>query len=312
MKTAFLFSGQGAQYSGMGKELYSNFGVFRQVFDEADAALPFSVSSVCFDENESAKLSETKYCQPAILTFSTACFKLLEQAAIKPDVMAGLSLGEYSALTASGVFDFSDAVRLVNKRGEFMAEAVPSGQGAMSAVLGIETERLEQICDQVTSEGYYVICANYNAPGQIVISGEVLGVERAEKLALENGAKRAVRLDVSGPFHSKMLMPAAQMLEAELQNICINDMNTPVVSNVDADFIKSKDDVVPTLLKQIVSPVRWEQTIRNMLSDGVERFIELGPGKTLCAFVKKVKRDAKIYNIEDIKSYENVITNCRE
>lgn len=311
IKIAFVYSGQGAQYTGMGKELYNNFRICKDVFDEADSALSMHISKVCFDINEADKLGSTEYCQPAILTLSMACCKLLAEADIHAGIMAGLSLGEYSALTCSGAFGFPEAVGLVRKRGRFMAEAVPQGIGAMSAILGLEASKLEKACLDAEDNGY-VICANYNAPGQIVISGEVKAVERAEQLALEYGAKRAVRIKADGPFHTAMLNPAAQRLEEELNKIKINNMKINVISNIDAKIIKSKDDIIPTLLKQIVSPVRWEQSIRNMIADGINTFVEIGPGKTLSALIKKINREVKIYNIEDLRTYENVLKNCRK
>lgn len=301
MKIAFLFSGQGAQYAGMGKELYDNFEVCKEVFDKADEALGIKITDICFGEDEA--LNETEFTQPAILTFSTAVLKLMESKNIKADYVAGLSLGEYSALVASGVFDFSEAVKLVRKRGRFMTEAVPKGEGAMSAVLNLDRESILAACEEAASVGK-VMVANYNAPGQIVIAGEVAAVAKAEELVLEKGAKRAVRLNVSGPFHTSLLKPASDRLSEELKNIEVNDMNIPVITNLTGDLVKDKNDIKEILTKQVMNPVRWEETINKFIELGVDTFIELGPGKTLCSFVKKVSKDVAVYNVEDLKSFE--------
>ncbi len=301
MKVAFVFSGQGAQYAGMGKELYENFDVCRNVFDSADNALGFEISKLCFEENED--LNKTEFTQPAILTMSVAALRLMEEKGVKADYLAGLSLGEYSALVASGVFEFEEAVCLVRKRGRFMTEAVPEGAGAMSAVLALESDKIQEACDEASSFGKVMI-ANYNAPGQIVIAGDAKAVEEAEKLVVEKGAKRAVRLNVSGPFHTCLLKPASDRLNAELKNVKINDMSIPVVTNLTGDIIAGKNDVIDTLTKQVMNPVKWEQSVRKLIDLGVDTFIELGPGKTLCAFVKKISKDVAVYNVEDLKSLE--------
>ncbi len=300
MKIAFLFGGQGAQYSGMGKELYDNFEVCKDVFDRADNALGFKISELCFGENED--LNKTEFTQPAILTMSMAVFELMKQKGLKPDYAAGLSLGEYSALVASGAFDFEEAVCLVRKRGRFMTEAVPAGVGAMSAVLNLDAEKILEACNEASSVGKVMI-ANYNAPGQIVIAGETAAVAKAEELVLEKGAKRAVRLNVSGPFHTSLLKPASDRLNVELQNITVNKMEFPVVTNLTGDVVL-EENVVDTLTKQVMNPVKWEQTVRKFIELGVDTFVELGPGKTLSSFVKKVSKEVSIYNVEDIKSLE--------
>lgn len=301
MKIVFMFSGQGAQYCGMGKELYDNFEICKEVFDSANDQLGFSIADMCFNQNEN--LNQTEYTQPAILTMSIAIFRLMKSNNINPQYLAGLSLGEYSALTASGAFKFEEAVKLVRKRGKFMTEAVPEGAGAMIAILGLDRESIEQACKEAQPFGI-VMPANYNAPGQIVIAGEVKAVEEAQKIVLAKGAKKAVKLNVSGPFHTSMLKPASDKLNEELKNISINNMNIPVITNLTGEIINSKDDIIDILTKQVMNPVRWEETIRNLINLGADTFIELGPGKTLCAFVKKISKEVNTFNVEDIKSFE--------
>lgn len=304
-KTAFLFSGQGAQYVGMGKELYENSSESRKVFDEADEALGFSISELCF-EGSKEELDKTENTQPAILTTSIAALRALEEKGIKADLAAGLSLGEYSALIYSGVFEFKDAVKLVKKRGKYMQEAVPEGKGAMAAVLGLEVEKLKEACVEAGKFGI-VEAANFNCPGQIAIAGEVAAVEKAAELAKTAGAKRVVMLSVSGPFHTSMLKPASEKLAAELEKTEVNDLKVPVITNVTGQYIKSKDEIKGLLTKQVMSSVLWEATINRMLSDGVDTFIEIGPGKTLCSFVKKINKSVRTFNIEDVKSLNKCI-----
>lgn len=304
MKIAFVFSGQGAQHSGMGKELYDNFEVCREVFDKADNALGFKISELCFGENDD--LNKTEYTQPAILTMSTAAARLMAEKGVKADYVAGLSLGEYSALVESGVFDFEEAVRLVRKRGRFMTEAVPAGEGAMSAVLNLSAELIEEACREASDAGRVMI-ANYNCPGQIAVAGDKAAVEKAEALVLEKGARKAVRLNVSGPFHTSLLKPASDKLKAELENITVNDMRIPVLTNLTGDLVESKEDIKDILTKQVMNPVKWEQTINRLIELGVDTFVELGPGKTLSAFVKKISKEVKVFNVEDIKTLEKTM-----
>lgn len=304
MKIAFIFSGQGAQYNGMGKELYDNFEVCRNVFDSADNALGFKISELCFGENDD--LNKTEFTQPAILTMSIAAAKLMEEKGVKADYAAGLSLGEYSALVESGVLDFSDAVQLVRKRGRFMTEAVPAGEGAMAAVLNLSAELIQEACEEASDLGRVMI-ANYNCPGQIAIAGDKAAVEKAEKIVIEKGAKRAVRLNVSGPFHTSLLKPASDRLNSELKNIKINDMKIPVVTNLTGDLINDKNDIVDILTKQVMNPVKWEQSINRLIELGADTFIELGPGKTLSSFVKKISKKVKVFNVEDIKTLEKTM-----
>ncbi|MCD7777949.1 MAG: ACP S-malonyltransferase [Clostridiales bacterium] len=303
MSTAFIFSGQGAQQSGMGKELYENFPVCKEVFDKADEALGFEISKICFEEDE--RLNITEYTQPAILTMSTAVLRLMEEKGFKADYAAGLSLGEYSALVAAGVMSFEEAVVLVRKRGRFMTEAVPVGVGAMSAIINLDEDKIQAVLDKVNPERVFI--ANYNCPGQIAIAGYAEEVAAAEPLLTEAGAKRVVRLNVSGPFHTPLLKPASDRLNAELQNITINDFNIPVISNLTAESYKGREDVIPTLTKQVMSSVKWEQTVKNLIDTGVDTFIEMGPGKTLTSFVKKVSRKVKAVNIEDLKTLDKAL-----
>lgn len=301
MRTAFLFSGQGAQCAGMGKELYQNYSVAKDIFDRADEVLGYSIRDICFGDEK--KLGETEFAQPAILTMSIAALKVLEERGVRAEMTAGLSLGEYTAYVASGAMDFEEAVALVQKRGKFMAEAVPSGQGGMYAVIGLDTELVEEACREAQEEGLgLVIPANYNAPGQIVIAGAIKAVERAAGLAKEKGAKLTVKLKVSGPFHTPMLQPAAEKLTPELEKLTISPMKIPVFTNVDAREVASEKDIVPILSKQIVSPVRFSDILLNMQAKGADAYIELGPGKALCGFVKRTLKGALILNVEDESS----------
>ena len=301
MKIAFLFGGQGDQVVGMGKDFYENFECAKDIFDRADKALGFSIKDIAFENK--AELDKTENTQPAILTMSVAALKILEEKGIKPDYVAGLSLGEYTAYVASGVFDFEDAVRLVKKRGKFMEEAVPNGKGCMYAILGMEDEAVEEACAQARDIGY-VRAVNYNCPGQTVIAGETEAVEKAAQLCKQNGAKLTVRLQVSGPFHTELLKPASEKLNAELLKTEIKDIKIPVISNVTAEPVENKEDIIPLLTKQVMSPVRWKQSIKNLADLGVDTFIEIGPGKSLSGFVKRILKDVTIINIRDMKSLE--------
>lgn len=304
MKIAFIYSGQGSQYAGMGKELYDNFECVKEIFDKADNALDFKLTDLCFGEDE--KLNETEYTQPALLTMSTALTALMQEKGIKADYVAGLSLGEYSAHVASGTFDFEDAVKLVRKRGKFMTEAVPKGMGAMCAVLNLDADKIQEACDEVADLGRCMI-ANYNCPGQIAIAGDKAAVEKASEIVLEKGARRAVMLNVSGPFHTPLLQSASEKLNVELNSTQINDMNIPVITNLTAEVVNDKSEVIDILTKQVMSPVKWEQSVRKMLELGVDTFIELGPGRTLSSFVKKVTRDVAVYNVEDLKTLDKLL-----
>ena len=311
MRTVFMFSGQGAQYAGMGKELYQKYSVAKNVFDCADDVLGYSIKEICFQDE--AKLGETEFAQPAILTMSIAALEVLKEQGVRAEMAAGLSLGEYSAYVASGAMDFEEAVALVQKRGKFMAEAVPSGEGAMYAIIGLDTELVEEACKEAVQEGLgLAVPANYNAPGQIVIAGAAKAVEKAAALAKEKGAKMAVRLKVSGPFHTKMLQPAADRLGPELEKMHISPMKIPVFTNVDAKEVASEKDIIPILTKQICCPVRFSDIIQNMHEKGADTFIELGPGKALCGFVKRTLKGVTILNVEDESSLAKTMSKLQE
>lgn len=311
MKTVFMFSGQGAQYAGMGKELYQKYPVAKKIFDRADEVLGYSIKDICF--NDEAKLGETEFAQPAILTMSIAAMKVLQEQGVRAEMTAGLSLGEYSAYVASGAMDFEEAVALVQKRGKFMAEAVPSGEGAMFAVIGLDTEAVEAACEEASGLGLGIaVPANYNAPGQIVIAGATDAVSEAARIAKEKGAKMAVKLKVSGPFHTQMLQPAAEKLGPELEKMHIAPMEIPVFTNVNAKIVESEKDIIPILTKQICCPVRFSDIIENMHGMGADTFIELGPGKALCGFVKRTVKGVTILNVEDENSLAKTMAKLDE
>ncbi len=297
---AFVFPGQGAQYVGMGKDFYEAFPVCREVFDAASAASGLDIPALCFEENE--KLNQTEYTQICMLTVEIAILKAVEEQGITSSVNAGLSLGEYAALAASRVMSLPDIFRVVRKRGIYMQEAVPVG-GAMAAVLAMDAAKIEEICEQ--TEGIVSI-ANYNCPGQIVITGEEQAVEAAGEALKNAGAKRVIRLNVSGPFHSKMLEEAGEKLAGELQDVEISGIATPYLTNVTADYVKSGDDVKDYLRRQVSSSVRWQQSVERMIVDGVDTFVEMGPGKTLSGFMRKINRSVTMYNIETMADFEKV------
>ncbi|ASU98918.1 ACP S-malonyltransferase [Bacillus subtilis] len=310
-KIAFLFPGQGSQFIGMGKELYEQVPAAKRLFDEADETLETKLSSLIF-EGDAEELTLTYNAQPALLTTSIAVLEKFKESGITPDFTAGHSLGEYSALVAAGALSFKDAVYTVRKRGEFMNEAVPAGEGAMAAILGMDAEALKQVTDKVTEEGNLVQLANLNCPGQIVISGTAKGVELASELAKENGAKRAIPLEVSGPFHSELMKPAAEKLKEVLDACDIKDADVPVISNVSADVMTEKADVKEKLIEQLYSPVRFEESINKLIAEGVTTFIEIGPGKVLSGLVKKVNRRLKTIAVSDPETIELAIQTLKE
>lgn len=284
----------------MGKDFYEQIPVSKEMFQLAGAASGLDVEALCFEENE--QINITEYTQIAMLAAEVAMLKAVEEKGIKPDVTAGLSLGEYGALAAGRIMSPEDVFKIVRKRGIYMQEAVPNG-GAMVAVLGLETEVIEKVCDETPG---MVSIANYNCPGQIVITGEEEAVQTAVEKLTQAGAKRCVPLKVSGPFHSSLLVGAGEKLAKELETVSINDIQIPYIANVTADYVTKKEDVKPLLEKQVSSSVRWQQTVEKMIMDGVDTFIEIGPGKTLSGFMRKINRDVKVLNIEKVEDLEKL------
>ena len=299
-KTAFMFPGQGAQYVGMGQDFYERIPISREMFELASKASGLDVPALCFEENE--QINITEYTQIAMLAAEVAMLRAIEEKGLKPDVTGGLSLGEYGALAAGGVMSAEDVFKIVRKRGIYMQEAVPSG-GAMTAVLGLDTETIERICEETTG---MVTVANYNCPGQIVITGEESAVQEATRKLTDAGAKRCVPLKVSGPFHSPMLVGAGEKLAKELENVEIHDIRIPYIDNVTADYVTDKAQVKTLLTKQVSSSVKWQQTVERMIADGVDTFIEIGPGRTLSGFMRKINKDMKVYNVEKVEDLEKL------
>lgn len=301
-RVAFLYPGQGAQKAGMGKDFYENSPLARDIYDKASETLGLDMKALCFEEND--KLDLTEYTQAALVATCLAMTGVAKEAGIEPDITAGLSLGEYAAISAAGSMEELDAIRLVRKRGILMQNTVPAGEGAMCAVMAMEADRIEQVIADIKGVGI----ANYNCPGQIVITGEAKAVEEAADALKAAGAKRTVMLNVSGPFHSPMLMPAGKELEKELEKITLTPLLVPYVTNVTAEEVRDISETKALLAKQVSSPVRWMQSMEYMIARGVDTFVEIGPGRTLAGFMKKINRDVKVYNIGAWEDVEKTVS----
>lgn len=305
-KIAFLFPGQGAQKAGMGKDFYEQSASARRIYDQASECLGLDMKKLCFEEND--KLDLTEYTQAAMVTTCLAIEKVVRERGITPDVTAGLSLGEYCAISSAGGMKEIDAVKLVRTRGILMQNTVPQGEGAMAAVLGMETEKLETVIKELDG----VTVANYNCPGQIVITGETNALEEAFAVLKEAGAKRVLRLNVSGPFHSPMLKAAGECLRKEMEDVEISELKNPYVTNVTADYVTDINQTKGLLATQVFSPVRWQESMEKLIEDGVDIFIEIGPGKTLCGFLKKIDRNIRVYNIGTWNEMEQIVCELRK
>lgn len=304
-KVAFIFPGQASQYPGMGRNLAETFAAARKVFEEADAALGFSLSRICFEGSED-ELKLTENTQPAILAVSVAATHVLQENGVTPDYVAGHSLGEYSALVAAGSLDFAAAVKLVRKRGSYMQEAVPQGLGAMAAILGLAPAEVADICKKA-AEGEVVTAANLNSPEQTVISGNAAAVKRAVEIASQSGAKRAVMLQVSAPFHCALMKPAEIRLEADLRAVEFGPLRFPLLTNVDAEAITAGDEARDALIRQVCMPVRWEDSIREMIAQDVRIFVEAGPGRVLSGLLRQIDRSVRSFNVEDAASLQSTV-----
>ena len=299
-KIAYIFPGQGAQKAGMGKDFYENCALSREIYEKSSQLLGFSMEELCFEEND--RLDITEYTQAALVTTSVAMLAQIEEMGYTPDVTAGLSLGEYCALVSCKAMTFEDAVKVVRQRGILMQEAVPLGQGAMAAVLGMTAEQIDQVVDPIDG----VEVANYNCPGQIVISGKTDAVQTACQALKEAGAKRTVPLKVSGPFHSSMLAGAGKKLGEVLEPVVLTEHSIPYVTNVTASYVEGTEEIKDLLVRQVSSSVRWQPSVENMIAAGVDRFVEIGPGKTLASFVKKISREVSVYNVNTWESLEGL------
>jgi [acyl-carrier-protein] S-malonyltransferase len=304
-KVAFVFPGQGAQYVGMGEDIANQYIEAKEVFKSANEALGYKISEICFKGPEE-KLKKTVHTQPAILTTSIACYKVLQNHNILPDFVAGHSLGEYSAIVAANGIDFNDAVKIVEKRGTYMEEAVPDGKGAMAAILGLDSEKVNEVIEDIS--GYGIIeLANINCPGQVVVAGEKEATDLLIEKVIEKGAKKAIPLKVSGPFHSSLMLSAANKLEIDLNKTKFSNVNIPIAINYTGEIISDIDKIKIGLKKQVYNSVLWDKSIRNLIKNGVNIFIEIGPGKVLSGLIKKIDRNVKIYNVENIKSLNNTL-----
>jgi [acyl-carrier-protein] S-malonyltransferase len=304
-KIAFVFPGQASQYPGMGKELAEKYSAAQAVFDEADRALGLSISQMCFSGSED-ELKLTANTQPAILTCSVAVYRILEEKGIRPDFVAGHSLGEYSSLVAAGAMKFADAVQMVRKRGTYMQEAVPHGEGAMAAIMGLSPAVVMDACKRA-AEGKVCSPANLNSPEQTVISGHADAVKRAVEIASQLGAKRAVILPVSAPFHCALMMPAQERLEKDLRKVGFGPLRVPLVTNVDADTETSGEEARDALIRQVTMPVRWEESVRELIDQGVNTFVEVGPGRVLTGLLRQIERSVGALNVEDERSLSTTI-----
>lgn len=309
-KLAFVFPGQGAQKVGMGKDFYDNYDVAKKMFKEADEALGYSIMKMCFEGPEE-DLKLTANTQPAILTISCIANEILKENGIQPEITGGHSLGEYSALVAAGVLNFQDAVALVHKRGSYMQEAVPVGEGGMAAIIGVDRAKIVEVCQQVSAESP-VQAVNFNCPGQIVIAGATKGVELAVEELKAAGAKKAVILPVSAPFHSTLMKPAAEKLAVELDKVTISDAKIPVVANVSAEILTKAEDIKASLVAQAASPVLWEDCVARMKEFGADVLLEAGPGKTLCGFNRRIDKTITSLNVEDAASLEKSLDYFKE
>lgn len=309
-KLAFVFPGQGAQKVGMGKDFYDNYDVAKKMFKEADEALGYSIMKMCFEGPEE-DLKLTANTQPAILTISCIANEILKENGIQPEITGGHSLGEYSALVAAGVLNFQDAVALVHKRGSYMQEAVPVGEGGMAAIIGVDRDKIVEVCQQFSAESP-VQAVNFNCPGQIVIAGATKGVELAVEELKAVGAKKAVILPVSAPFHSTLMKPAAEKLAVELDKVTISDAKIPVVANVSAEILTKAEDIKASLVAQAASPVLWEDCVARMKEFGADILLEAGPGKTLCGFNRRIDKTITSLNVEDVASLEKSLDYFKE